>query len=100
MIVVCGRTGSPQRFSPSSNVTQAEHNTKHAHYNTNIKRSNIIYPKVSPFCISLVKIKKAIHLIKFGDAGTIDRFSLVWGWELGADVVTMRGHCMVATYAK
>ena len=95
MIVVCGRTGSPQRFSPSSNVTQAEHNTKHAHYNTNIKRSNIIYPKVSPFGISLVKKKRKI---KFRDAGSIDRFIL--GVGAGADVVTMRGRCMVATYAK
>ena len=67
-------TGSSSGLFTSSNLTQVEYNTKHAHYNIYKRKTYKRNPKVSPFGIALVKKWP----IKLGDAGTIDRFSLAF----------------------
>ena len=76
------RTGSPQGLFTSTNLTQDEHKAKHAHYNyTHVKHIYQHNPKVTPFGIALVKIKK-IKEIKLGYAGTIDRFGLAFQYQI------------------
>ena len=60
-------------FLTSSNLTQVEYNTKHAHYTNVIYKHN---PKDSPFSTILLsgKKKRQINL----DVDTIDRFDLAF----------------------
>ena len=71
------RSGHLRAFYKFKFRTQVEYNTKQAHY-INVKDTNISRKVVPSVCIALIKNWQ----IKFGDAGTIDHFSLALQYQI------------------